>query len=122
MDGPEAEFAAACGVDGIPAGIVRTGPARETRGTARNHGQRHRARLGTNLDPIRPAVFAASIAPRIGIEMPRVMSGTFATATISTSLSAEHKAKNADIAATGAAFTVSHGNAKAAVCEARDFD
>ena len=30
--------------------------------------------VGVNLDRIRPAVFAASIAPRLGIEMPRVSS------------------------------------------------
>ena len=34
--------------------------------------------VGVNLDRIRPAVFAKSIAPMLGIEMPRVESGTFA--------------------------------------------
>ena len=62
--------------------------------------------VGVNLDRIRPAVFAASIAPRLGIEMPRVMSGTYASATISTSLTAEAKAKGAVEDATAAAFTV----------------
>ena len=32
--------------------------------------------VGVNLDPIRPAVFAQSIAMRLGIDMPRVGSGT----------------------------------------------
>ena len=43
---------------------------------------------GINLDRIRPAVFSASIANKIGVEMPRVESGSYASATITTSLSA----------------------------------
>ena len=105
VDGPEAEFMAACGVDGIPLELFEPDPREQREEQRAITGTP--STVGTNLDPIRPAVFAASIAPRIGIEMPRVMSGTFATATISTSLSAGHKAKNADIAATAAAFTVS---------------
>ena len=62
--------------------------------------------VGVNLDRIRPAVFANSIAPRLGIEMPRVMSGTYASATISTSLTAEAKVKGAAEDATAAGFTV----------------
>ena len=58
---------------------------------------------GINLDRIRPAVFANSIAMRLGIEMPRVMSGTYASATISTSLTAtaEDKSGRADATAAG---------------------
>ena len=47
--------------------------------------------VGVTLAPIQPAVFAASIAPRLGIETPRVSSGTYASATISTSLTAAGK-------------------------------
>ena len=61
---------------------------------------------GLNLDRIRPSVFAASIAPRLGIEMPRVMSGTYASATISTSLTATAEAKSGRADATAAAFDV----------------
>ena len=61
---------------------------------------------GVNLDRIRPAVFANSIASRLGIEMPRVMSGTYASATISTSLTATAEAKSGRADATAAAFTV----------------
>ena len=68
--------------------------------------------VGVNLDRIRPAVFAASIAPRLGIEMPRVMSGTYASATISTSLTAEAKDKGAVEDATAAAFTVTSATPK----------
>ena len=62
--------------------------------------------VGVNLDRIRPQVFSNSIAPRLGIEMPRVMSGTYASATISTSLTADAKDKGAAQDATAAAFTV----------------
>ena len=62
--------------------------------------------VGVNLDRIRPAVFANSIAPRLGIEMPRVASGTYASATISTSLTAGSKAAGAAAEATAAAFEV----------------
>ena len=61
---------------------------------------------GVNLDRIRPAVFANSIAPRLGIEMPRVESGTYASATISTSLTAAAKAKGAAADASAATFAV----------------
>ena len=78
--GAEAELQAAAGVGGIPLELWDT-PAPE-----RREGAEHRvvspapSTVGVNLDPIRPAVFANSIAPRLGIEMPRVASGTFATA------------------------------------------
>ena len=62
--------------------------------------------VGVNLDRIRPAVFANSIAPRLGIEMPRVMSGTYASATLDTSLTAGALAKGTDAAATAATFAV----------------
>ena len=62
--------------------------------------------VGVNLDRIRPAVFANSIAPRLGIEMPRVSSGTYASATISTSLTAGAKDKGGAAEATAAAFEV----------------
>ena len=63
--------------------------------------------VGVNLDRIRPAVFANSIAPRLGIEMPRVESGTYASATITTSLTADSEGKGDAAEATAAAFTVS---------------
>ena len=62
--------------------------------------------VGVNLDPIRPAVFAESIAMRLGIDMPRVGSGTYASATIGTSTTAGARAKSADAPETAAAFTV----------------
>ena len=62
--------------------------------------------VGVNLDRIRPAVFANSIAMRLGIEMPRVQSGTYASATISTSLTATAEAKSGRADAAPAAFKV----------------
>ena len=97
--GAEAELRSAAGVDGIPLEIWDV--ARETRAATEAPGT-----VGVNLDRIRPAVFANSIAPRLGIEMPRVESGTFASATISTSLTAASKVKGADAVADAAAFEV----------------
>ena len=68
--------------------------------------------VGVNLDPIRPAIFANSIAPRLGIEMPRVASGTYATGTITTSQTAAAKAKSAAIDATAGAITVATATPK----------
>ena len=68
--------------------------------------------VGVNLDRIRPAVFAKSIAPMMGVEMPRVESGTFASATIDTSLTAAAKAKGAVTDSAAATFTVSTATPK----------
>ena len=61
--------------------------------------------VGVNLDPIRPQIFARSVLPRIGVAMPRVPSGTFASATISTGLSAATFAKGGDAMSTAAVMT-----------------
>ena len=63
--------------------------------------------MGVNLDPIQPAVFAASIAPRIGISMPMVPSGSYAIGRVSTSLPAAPKAKSADADVTAGALDIS---------------
>ena len=68
--------------------------------------------VGVNLDVIRPAVFANSIAPRLGIEMPRVMSGTYASATITTSQSATALDKSAAAVGTAGALTVTTATPK----------
>ena len=78
--GAEAELSQAAGVEGIPLelwDVPRVGEQRAVTGTP--------GTTGINLDMIRPAVFAPSIATRLGVEMPTVPSGTFASATISTS-------------------------------------
>ena len=101
--GAEAELQAAAGIgNGIPLELWDV-PV-ETRADASTAAP---GTVGVNLDRIRPAVFANSIAPRLNIEMPRVESGTYASATITTSLSAGSKAKGAAQESTAAAFTVS---------------
>ena len=113
VDGPEAELAAAAGVSGIPLEIWdvpetrQAGDGRETRAVTEAPGT-----VGVNLDPIRPAIFANSIAPRLGIAMPRVASGTYATATITTSQTAAAKEKSAAAEATAGALTVSTATPK----------
>ena len=113
VDGPEAELAAAAGVTGIP---IELWDVPETRQT--EDGREIRAitpapgTVGVNLDPIQPAIFANSIAPRLGIAMPRVGTGTYASATITGSQSAEAKDKSAAIAATAGAMTVTTATPK----------
>ena len=62
--------------------------------------------VGVNLQPIRPAVFAPSIAPKLGIDMPNVPSGTYAEGVISTSQTATARTKSTAVAATAGAITV----------------
>ena len=105
VSGAEGELCAAAGVSGIPLELWDV--PRETRAVTEAPGT-----VGVNLDPIRPAVFANSIATRLGIAMPRVGSGTYATATITTSQTADAKAKSAAIAATAGAMTVTTATPK----------
>ena len=110
VDGAEAELCAAAGVSGIPLELWDVPRARaepEQRAVTGSPGT-----VGVNLDPIRPFVFANSIAPRLGIEMPRVASGTFASATISTSTTADAKVKSAESPATAGAFSVTTATPK----------
>lgn len=104
--GAEAEYRAAEGAgEGIPLALFDGDPrkAPEARVDAVTPAP---GTVGVNLQPIRPMVFAPSIAGRLGIDMPRVMSGTYAEARISTALTAGAKAAGAEAEATAAAFTV----------------
>ena len=100
VDGAEAELCAAAGVQGIPLELWDLPRPAEQRDITPAPGT-----VGINLDPIRPQVFANSIAPRLGVQMPRVMSGTYATGTITTSQTATPLAKSA--AAVGAVGAIS---------------
>ena len=102
VDGAERELAEAAGVDGIPLELWDT-PEREKRADVPTSAP---GTVGVNLDRIRPAVFANSIADKLGIEMPRVESGSYASATISTSLTADTHAKGGEAMASAATFTV----------------
>ena len=104
VDGAEAELRSAAGVSGIPLELWDVPQEIERRQT--DAATSAPGTTGINLDRIRPAVFANSIATRLGVEMPRVVSGTYASATITTSLSAGAKAKGAVQESTAAGFTV----------------
>ena len=101
ISGAEAELRAAAGVNGIPLELWDTPQPTEQRASTEAPGT-----VGVNLDRIRPAVFANSIAPKLGIEMPRVESGTYASATILTPLAAESRGKGVAADATAATFQV----------------
>ena len=112
MAGPEAELMAACGVsEGVPLEIFEPNP-REQREQRADNSTAAPGTVGVNLQPIRPAIFAASIAPRLGIEMPRVASGTYAEARIDTSLTAGAKAKGGAAESSAATFAVSTATPK----------
>ena len=103
VDGAESELRSAAGVSGIPLELWDVPGPTELRADAPSVAP---GTVGVNLDRIRPTVFANSIAPRLGVEMPRVASGSYASATIADSLTAAAKAKGADADATAATFTV----------------
>ncbi|MYC99172.1 MAG: hypothetical protein F4X13_07875 [Gammaproteobacteria bacterium] len=111
VDGAEHELSAAAGVGGdIPLELWEPDPREvreEDRAVTNAPGT-----VGVNMAPIQPAVFTPSIAASMGIDMPQVQSGTFGQARISTSLTAEAKAKGGDIAATEAEFTVATATPK----------
>ena len=107
VDGAEAELAAAAGISpgAIPIELFDV-PAPEQRQMEQRAVTPAPTTVGVNLDPIRPAVFANSIASRLGIDMPRVMSGTYASATITTSQTATARTKGTAQVATAGALTV----------------
>ena len=109
VDGVESELRSAAGItDGVPLELWDV-PHTEQRADAAAGVP---GTTGINLDRIRPAVFANSIVPVLGIEMPRVTSGSYASATITTSLTAAAKAKGAKQEATAAAFAVTTATPK----------
>ena len=110
VDGAEAELRSAARiVDGIPLELWDTPQDIEQRADTATGAP---GTVGVNLATIQPAVFANSIALRLGIEMPRVASGTYASATITTSLTAGAKAQGAAQESTEAAFTVTSATPK----------
>ena len=100
LTGAAAELQQAAGVDGIPLELWDV-PKPETRAISAAP-----ATVGVNLDTLRPAVFAPSIADKLGIAMPEVGSGTYATGTITTSTEADAVAKEADVPERAAVFNV----------------
>lgn len=110
VDGAESELQSAAGVTGIPMELWDVPvEQRDAEGRAITPAP---GTVGVNLDPVRPMVFANSIAPRLGIDMPRVASGTFATGTITGAQSAAALAKSGPAVATAGAITVSTATPK----------
>ncbi len=110
VDGAESELRAAAGInDGIPLELWDVPRGTEKRVDTATDAP---STVGVNLDTMQPFVFANSIAPRLGVQMPRVQSGTYASATIATSLTAGAKAKGAAQDSTEAAFTVTSATPK----------
>ena len=106
--GAEAELQAAAGIDsGVPLELWDT-PLETGADTVSGAP----STVGVNLDPLRPMIFAPSIAGRLGIDMPRVSSGTYATGTLTTPLTAAAKSAGGDAESTAAAFTVSTATPK----------
>ena len=104
-DGAEAELQQAAGVDGIPFELWQP-PPQEQRDITPAPGT-----VGINLDVLRPFVFAPAVVSRLGIEMPMVPSGTYASGTITTAATAGAVPKGGagttgDVPETAAAFTV----------------
>ena len=60
---------------------------------------------GVTVAPVQPFIFAPSIAPRLGIDMPSVGSGGYSEMTITTALPAAPKNKGADADDTAGALT-----------------
>ena len=109
LAGAEAELAAHfdCGQNEVPLELFE--------------GERHEfadaptpapATVTTALRPITPAIFARSLAPRLGIAMPRAAGGTFTEARVSTNLTAAAKGKGDDTDSTAAAITVQTSTVK----------
>ena len=103
ITGPEAEFQAACGVPGIPLDLFEQDRPPEVRADAASGIPA--TGTGATLAPIQPYVFAESIAPMLGIEMPSVGSGAYSEMTISTALTAAAKAKGVDQESTAAVLS-----------------
>ena len=100
--GAEAELAAAAGVDGIPMELWSHPEERRDEDRAITPAP---GTVGINLDTLRPAVFAPSIASKLMVDMPVVQSGTYATATLGSGATADAVAKSAAVPDTAATWT-----------------
>ena len=99
--GAELELQQAAGVNGIPVELFDV-RQRETRADAPTGSP---STVGVNVDPIRPLIYARAVIPRMGVAMPRVVSGTYATMTITAGLSAGAMAAGAVRESTAATLT-----------------
>ena len=106
--GAEAEYAAAhhAPAGSIPLDLWETDRPRETRAVTPAPA----TGTGVTVAPVQPFVFAPSIAPRLGIDMPSVGSGGYSEMTITTAPPASAKAKSADADDTAGALTAVTAN------------
>ena len=110
VSGAEAELQAAAGIGGgIPLELWDMPRPVEHRADAPTAAP---GTVGVNLDTIRPAVFAQSIAPMLGIEMPRVESGSYVSATITTNPDGWGKGQERRDGFHGGGFHPDHGNSE----------
>lgn len=116
VTGAEAELAAELNLDAghIPLELWENGP--ELRAKTQDPELRAIAgppgTVGVNLDSIRPRVFAPSVIPRLGVEMPRVPSGTYGNVTLTGEATAEAKDKGAAVAGKAMTFAVTTATPK----------
>lgn len=110
LDGAEEEFRQAVGAAErtIPLDAFERPPDPERRADAATGAAAisPAGTTGINMAGIVPAAFAGSVAPRLGITMPRVASGQYSIPRLTTNLSAGAQAKGGKQESTAAAFTV----------------
>ena len=107
VSGPEAEFSAACDTESgdIPVDLFGMSSELRTLETRADAPTPAPGTVGINLDPIYPLIFARAVLPRVNVTMPRIGSGTYATATWTTALSAAAKGKGEAQESTAGAMT-----------------
>ena len=106
LDGAESELNAALGLTegpatSIPFALWEPKPEKRADVATGTPGS-----TGVNLQPIQPALFARAVLPRLGVAMPSAETGSYASATISTSLTAAAKNKGHAQQSTAAALEV----------------
>ena len=103
LNGAEAEYRAAEGVDdGIPVNLFEKDRI-ETRADVPT--PEPTSGTGVNLDPISPFLFADSILPRLGVDMPMVGSGSFGQPRMTKAIKAKAVAKSGVIESTAGTIT-----------------
>ena len=116
LDGAESEYRESCGIVGDgdwpidQFEVDRPLERRETELRVDAATAAPAAGLGATLAPVQPFLFAPSIAPMLGIDIPSVGSGAYSTATITTALTAAAKAKGAAQESTAAVLTTATAN------------
>ena len=103
--GAESELSAAAGVEQIPVELFGMSTERRLEQRA-DVATGSPSTTGINLDPIYPLIYARAVLPRLSVAMPRISSGTFATATYNVGLTAVAKAKGEVQEATAATMAV----------------